>query len=101
MLALIFWAGERICRRVDGQVRFLVNLVGEVEHDAFGVHAERGGDELGVDRVDQGPCCTEAAWSFVQYQPNCQQFPISPNVSHAYYPHCLSSKFENDLDDKL
>jgi hypothetical protein len=31
MLALIFWAGERICRRADGEVRFLVNVVGEVE----------------------------------------------------------------------
>jgi hypothetical protein len=31
----------------------VIDVVGEIEHDAFGVHAERGGDELGVDRVDQ------------------------------------------------
>ncbi len=28
-------------------------MVGQVDHDAFGVHAERGGDELGVHGVDQ------------------------------------------------
>jgi hypothetical protein len=31
----------------------VIDVAGEVEHDAFGVHAERGGDELGVDGVDQ------------------------------------------------
>jgi len=28
-------------------------MVGEVDHDSFGVHAERGGDELGIHGVDQ------------------------------------------------
>ena len=31
----------------------LVDGVGEVDQDAFGVHAERAGDELGVHGVDQ------------------------------------------------
>jgi hypothetical protein len=31
----------------------LVDLVGDIERDPFGVHAERGGDEFGVDGVDQ------------------------------------------------
>ena len=31
----------------------VIDVVGEVVHDALGLHAERGGDELGVDRVDQ------------------------------------------------
>jgi hypothetical protein len=31
----------------------VIDVVGEIEHDALGFHAERGGDELGVERVDQ------------------------------------------------
>src|SRR5258705_80186 len=30
-----------------------VDVVGEVDHDAFGRHSERGGHEFGVDGVDQ------------------------------------------------
>ena len=37
---------------VSGQAT-VVDVIGEVEHDAFGVHAERGGDEFGVGAVDQ------------------------------------------------
>jgi len=31
-----------------------VDVVGQVEHGALGVHAERGGDEFRVGAVDQG-----------------------------------------------
>jgi hypothetical protein len=31
----------------------VVNVISEVDHDAFGSHSERGGDELGVHGVDQ------------------------------------------------
>src|SRR6266567_5300314 len=30
-----------------------IDAVGKVDHDAFGVHAERGGHEFGVHAVDQ------------------------------------------------
>jgi hypothetical protein len=30
-----------------------VDLVSQIEHDTFGVHAEGGGDEFGVHGVDQ------------------------------------------------
>jgi len=32
---------------------YVIDVVGEVDHDAFGVHSERGGHELGVHGVDQ------------------------------------------------
>ena len=31
----------------------VIDVVGEVEHDACGVHTERGGDQPGVGGVDQ------------------------------------------------
>jgi hypothetical protein len=43
-----FWAGVG----ASGQPPD-TDVVGEVKHDALGPHAERGGDELRVDRVDQ------------------------------------------------
>ena len=32
---------------------YVIYVVGEVDHDAFGVHSECGGHELGVHGVDQ------------------------------------------------
>ena len=46
----------------------VVHVIGEVDQHAFGLHPERGGDELGVHRVDQ---VSEAGYS----QPASRRLP--------------------------